>query len=312
MRVVLLAILLCCLRPLAAVTWEPYHAGPVTVYAPAGHTALADMMAGMVAEELPRLARSLDFTMVRPFPVYVYTDQVAFYRDASPTPNLAGVSYRPSGLIRLDASGRGDPLRRTLAHEMTHTLLMQRLGMNISDLPAWVNEGIAEYLASPLDGRARSGAAQTVPRDGVLSLAELEGAFADLDGNHAAYQQSRAMVAWLEERHPGAIRRLLAHLAAGDSFVIALQGAGDITPQEWWQQWRQSVPAWVYWLPLLGSPLLYGLLGLLLVVVVMLRLLRRRDDDTADDEDGEDEEDEEGYVEAKDDNKEEDGEVSTN
>ncbi|HEX2951782.1 MAG TPA: hypothetical protein VHV83_19780, partial [Armatimonadota bacterium] len=199
-----LAIILCAgLSPVFAASWVEYHSPLAIVYVHPGEQQLATQIGAMAGEEYLRIAGTINLSTTPCVPIYAYTDPVEFLRDAGPRPLLLGVSYRPSGLIRIDATGQEGPVHEVLAHELTHSLLNAKLGPSIGNLPNWVDEGIAGYLADPLTAQQQSGASHQRHSDGVLTLDGMDQAFRTGIGDDAAYVQSRAMIAWLDTRYPG-------------------------------------------------------------------------------------------------------------
>jgi hypothetical protein len=253
------------------------------IFVPAGDEALARYVGGLTVQEIPRIAAALGVTTPHPLPIYAYNDRVAFLRDAGATPMLEGVSYHPSGLIRIDAT-QGGSIRTTLAHELTHSFLAQRLGSHLGELPLWLNEGIAGHLADPIPDEELPDVSFPVFRGRVLTLEEMDQAFRTRGDTTAAYIESRSLVAWLEHHHPGSIRRILAFLAEGASFDDAVYETSGLTPEAWWERWQRSIPNWIFWLTLLSSPVIYVPFALLLAIVAILRHRRRHADEEDEDE----------------------------
>jgi len=290
MRMLRIAWLLVCLAAgvsLGAADWVGYPAaGGTVVYVRPGQERRAQQLLAEVREELPRIAGKLGVAAVNPFPIYAYASRTEFYRDTGRQPDLLGQSRWPGGEIDIDASGSMGPTRQVLAHELTHSLLDQRLGLHIVSLPTWVNEGIAGHLSEPVSRSQLAGVSRMIHRDGVLSRYELERAFPSGQYRDAAYLQSRSMIAWLEWKHPGAVRRLVDEMAAGQYFDEALQAAAGLTVEDWLTGWQQDVPAIFYWLAFFASPVVYSPLALVLVWVVLRRLLRKKAEETDEDDIG--------------------------
>jgi len=279
MRVVRIAWLLVCLGvgiPLAASSWAGYPVEGMVLYVRPGQERVARSLLPVVREEASRIAGELGVTKIRLFPIYAYASRGEFFRDTGRQPDLLGESLSPGGEIHIDVSGSRDPPRRVLAHELAHSLLDQRLGMYGGLLPHWVNEGLAGHLSDPVSTDQLAGVSNMIHRDGVLSLSELEEAFPSGPYRDAAYLQSRSMIAWLVWQHPGAVRRMIDALADGRSFHQALRSAAGLTAEEWLARWRRSVPAIIYWLTYLSSPVVYSPLAAILIWVFIRRLLRKR------------------------------------
>lgn len=289
--VVMLA-LICCSVLTQAQQWETYKGTVVNVSVHPSQQDVAWLVTSLADGDVPRIAATLGVAKPGPFEVYAYTDAAEFMTDAGRNPYLRGVSYRPSGAIRVNATTTVDELRRTLAHELTHSLLNQLLGDHISLLPLWVDEGIAGHCSDPIAPENLQAAAQQMHQQGVLTLYEMEHGFGDDHNNNAAYLQSRAMIAWLEYNHPGALRKLLARMADGEYFPAALQATTGLTAEEWLKRWQQGVPFWINLIPIMNSPVIFAPFAILVVIIVILRERKRKAEEEAEERATADAEDE--------------------
>lgn len=279
--IAILALFACALFCLA-LSWETSPGRVVVVSVHPGEESVARLVESLAESDVPRIAATLGVALPGPFEVYAYTDGAEFMTDAGRNPYLRGVSYRPSGAIRVNATTTVNELRRTLAHELTHSLLNQLLGDHISILPLWVDEGIAGHCSDPIAPENLQAAAQQMHQQGVLTLYEMEHGFGDDHNNNAAYLQSRAMIAWLEYNHPGALRKLLARMADGEYFPAALQATTGLTAEEWLKRWQQGIPFWINLIPILNSPVIFAPFAILVVIIVILRERKRKAEEEAE------------------------------
>ena len=291
MRIGLIVLLLVWGCQAWAAPWVGQRLGGVTVFVHPGQERLAAEIGARAAVEVPRVAGALGVAHPTPIPIYVYASDTEFLRDNGLDIELLGISLPPTGTIRIVVTDNRELFERTLAHECTHSLIGQRLGMFAGLLPLWVNEGLAGYLSDPVSAAEMPQVAHLVHRDGVLTLDELAVGFDRAGTREAAYLQSRSMIGWLDYHYPGAIPRILAVLATGQPFPTALRKVTGLTPADWLQQWQAGIPAILYWLTLLGSPIWYAPLALIVMIVAIIRILRKRA--AANAEDDEDEEPEE-------------------
>ncbi|MHB9024797.1 MAG: peptidase MA family metallohydrolase [Armatimonadota bacterium] len=290
MRALICLALVLSLLPLHAAGWVAHQTPGVVIYTHRGENTLARQIGRLVELELPRLAAAIGVPSPGPIPIYAFSSQVEFYQQTTPDPFLLGTSSSPSGTIRLDCRRPEPQVRRTLAHELTHSLLNQRLAEYIGELPLWVNEGIAGHLSEPITRAELKGSSELIHQIGILTPEEMEESFHTRHTVDAAYLESRSMIAWLEYRHPGALRRLLDGLAAGQTFPVALHNAAGLTLEAWWQQWQRAVPAFMYWMIWFSSPAVYAPLALLVVILAILRARRKRaeaEEEEEAEEDGE-------------------------
>ena len=294
-RGLMILLLLVCSLPRWAVAWEGHASSVGMVYVPAGEEKLSADVARMAEEEKARLVPLLGVRKPQWFPIYVYTDHSAFMRDSALNPDLLGESYQPTGLIRIYAGGAEAEgiLREVLAHEMVHSLINERLGPHIAELPVWVNEGTATLYADHVGADDYLSIAQWLQsRDGSLTIEQLETAFATGKSVDTAYQQSRSMVAWLEYRHPGALNAIFDQLNDGHEFESALIRATGLSENDWLRQWQQGIPRYLIWenfaLNILGSPVIFAPLGILLAIAFIIKIARKKSDEDEEDEEAED------------------------
>jgi hypothetical protein len=282
MRAFLLLMLLALsLTPLLAAQtqWVGYQRAVAVVFVHPGQEQLAQQMLRMADEDVVRIAGDIGLDSFHMFPIFAYSNRADFYRDTGMNPSLQGDSAPPDGLIRIDVSGMDGPDPVVLAHEITHSLLQQRLGPYSGELPTWTNEGTAVFLSKPRTREEMLGLSRQQPAGGVLSLAAMEAAFTAKGPADDAYLQSSAMIAWLEYRHPGALRALLAGLAHGQTFTTALQHAAGLTPDAWRKQWQYGIPSYIIWVDTLNStwdP--FAPMVIVAVIVFAIRAAKRRKD----------------------------------
>lgn len=285
----LLALCLCGITPARAVQWSASRVPGAMIYVRAGDTALAREIGAMAKGEIPALAQIIGVKTPGVFPIFAFTNWPDFLRATGFNPDLLGESISPSGTIMIYVTGDDYSVQRTLAHELTHSLLGQRLGRHIGNLPTWVNEGLACHLSDPHTSAELAGISRQPHHAGLLSLEQLDQAFVVPGSHDVAYWQSRSMVAWLEYHYPGSLRRFIDNLAAGETFESALYHATSLTPDDWWHGWEGGIPAYIYVFTVLSPQAIFTLMAVLVLLAALLRALRKRRE-TKDDEEEEEEE----------------------
>jgi len=264
---------------------------------PAGDRALAQRLAVLARDDIPALAQIIGVENPGTFPIYAFTSWSDFLTATGLNPDLLGESISPSGTILLYVTGDDYTVQKTLAHELTHSLLGQRLGHHLGELPTWVNEGLACYLSDPLTPEQFPAVSRQLHHNGILSLEQLDRAFVSTGSHDAAYLQSRSMVAWLEYHHPGALRHFIDDLADGKSFESALNYAAGLSPDGWWNGWEGGIPAYIYWFTLLMPQAIFTLMALLVLLAALLRALRKRHEAQEEEEEDEEEDEDEEAIE---------------
>lgn len=168
-----------------------------------------------------------------------------------------------------------------LTHEVAHLALHPVSRKRGSPLPSWLEEGLASWAASgPLDrvrraelrGRARSGT--------LLDLRSLGRGFpADPAMARQAYDQTQALVGWIEEQGGGeqAVRALVDALEAGYTPDGALGQVIGKSLLETDEGFRASLIGERYWwLDLILQLDIFAVMALLALAAIGRYLLRRR------------------------------------
>ena len=255
----------------------PIHAGAADERAPRllHQTTYAIVMGDIQAQELaarvgmeidaaaPRIATLVGTDDLRPVQAYVYRDRDAF-RQAVGIP-------RESTVVLAS-------IQRVVPHEVGHVMISRAVGPGLPQLPLWLNEGIAEYVAGQRAAQVDPVALRAVGRGAALGLADLDPAFRRRDADTAlAYAQSASLVNFLvAERGERVIADLLAALRESRNFDSALQQATGFTPPELESAWRSSVARRWRWPLFLRSGAWVLILMVVLFFVGLVRYLRER------------------------------------
>ncbi|MCU0231956.1 MAG: hypothetical protein MUC67_11380 [Acidobacteria bacterium] len=197
-------------------------------------------------------------------------------------PWAAGIAEAGSGRIVLFArEARTYPHRDTdglLAHEATHVLLESSVPRGVR-IPRWYHEGLALAVerATSLEDALELAWSLAWSRPLPLLALDEDWPAGEADAR-AAYAQALSMVA-MAERHapPGATRRLVIRLRAGDPFDRAFTSAYGLDPEVLASLWYREA-RWRYLLrPAFWAALSFnGLLGAIGLVAVLVATVRRR------------------------------------
>lgn len=151
----------------------------------------------------------------------LYTEQQ--FRDVTRAPKWSGGQY--DGRIRIPVAGASqqpDLFEKVLTHELSHAILA---GIVPAGVPAWLNEGLAQYFDGSDPGQAErrmKSLGQSIP------LKRLEGGFGGLNSYQAqvAYDESLLAVSMIADRPGFGWIRLLRQIADGQPAEEALKSFG--------------------------------------------------------------------------------------
>ncbi|MFH1278520.1 MAG: tetratricopeptide repeat protein [Candidatus Eisenbacteria bacterium] len=139
------------------------------------------------------------------------------------------------GKIRVPFPREGDsddPFQTLAVHEYVHAVIYE---WTSDRCPAWLNEGLAQYLAGEWNG-TREKEARRLAREGdLIPLASLERSFLDLDAGEVdgAYVESYVVVSYLLQTYTARhLHRLLDRIAEGEEVPDALRQVLRVTEEE--------------------------------------------------------------------------------
>jgi hypothetical protein len=185
-----------------------------------------------------RVSRALGVRPRRPIEVVVYDPKVFDAQFARLFGFRAAGFYH--GVIRLQAGTRiSTELVRTLQHEYVHAALDASVGV---ELPAWLNEGLAEYFEALSVGKRKVSRGELVllveaqDRGALPPLEDLDApSFAHLSPERAsmAYLKSYAVIEHLVRRYgESTLRRFVDRVVRTGDVARALERTYDRTPSQ--------------------------------------------------------------------------------
>jgi hypothetical protein len=191
------------------------------------------------------------------FPIRIIIHNTfAEFKDWSPyfSEVYAGQAFPELGLTVQIVEGIQSPdqwLNSVIPHEITHLYFYQATDHPLSNPPAWLNEGLAQYFEFSDNAAQRRGAERIIRGGGLIPLRALTGGFGNVDQYKVAlsYAESLSAVTYMVDTYgKEGVAKLLAAFKAGKSTEKALQAAFNRTPEEFQQDWLDSlgVPADLY------------------------------------------------------------------
>jgi hypothetical protein len=110
----------------------------------------------------------------------------------------------PGEALKLVHDPQGPPLAPTIAHELTHFIGFDRAGTQRTRMPWWLDEGIATYVASTIEGPSVDRLAQVIAWEAAGELAPWDEMVVfeetPVELWEHVYPQGYAMVAFVTER----------------------------------------------------------------------------------------------------------------
>jgi hypothetical protein len=200
---------------------------------------LADQTLALLDEARLALRQRLGLWPDGPIAVVIYTE--GDYAAALSPTQWEGARF--DGTIRIakaDLVAKAGTLRDILYHEYVHALLRAA-----KDVPAWFNEGLAQY-AEPSGQPRRVDVLEAAARGGQLpTLGDMDRSFlrfGDAETAGLAYAASLSLVDYMvAQRGVARLRGLLERLSQGESFAPLFSSIYAADTRKFEDGWRRSL-----------------------------------------------------------------------
>jgi hypothetical protein len=184
-----------------------------------------------------RIGQTLSIYPSETLNVILYTNRQ--FRDITRAPAWAGGGY--DGRIRLPVGGAlrsPKSLERVVTHEFVHAVIRTAGSTNV---PTWVNEGLASYLEGP-DHSWATQVLRAAPE--LIRFEDLANGFDEFDGATAlvAYAESLVAGQLLCEKLGPNVGTFLQMLGSGHSVDQALS-THNVRPETFYEEWKKRIGA---------------------------------------------------------------------
>ncbi len=180
--------------------WQKENQGLVDLYWYSGAKSFADQVMTAAQDALSKLGSDTGAQLRKPIRIYVYAStQDLLGALIFPYEWTGAVTFSQYGCIAIGISpsnlGWG---KRAIAHELTHMVTHQVVFNPYSDLPRWLDEGLAVYSEGSLDVSFSTALKRGVESNAVMSVRTLSSPFsANSDLAALSYAESFSFVSYL-------------------------------------------------------------------------------------------------------------------
>jgi hypothetical protein len=271
--------------------WQRREGDVINVYWIEGNSAFGQAALDIANAALARANREIQASLPERVNIYIYPDEQAALKlteriwavgHADPVP------LKGEGVVivavpdDLEASLN---LERLIPHELTHILVYQATGDHYSQVPTWLNEGLAVMNQGQPDPDFPAVLAKARAAEQLLSLSNLCGPLpADPAQAQLAYAESESIVRYIRDRYGASgLSALLSAYADGLGCAAGVERGLGIPLEELERRWlgevlqvqtvswpRQTLFPWII---LTGLVLLSG--GLFFVLITINPSRRR-------------------------------------
>jgi len=207
--------------------WHSLTEGKVTIYWYQGDDSFAQELMTVAHQALNRLAGDTGAELETQVEMYIYADADALQGAMIfPQEWTGGVAFTRYGTIAIGISA--DELdwgRRAIAHELTHLVVHQVTLNPYSDLPTWLDEGLAMHTEGKLEPIFTTVLDTAIAEGNLISVRSLSSPFsAHVAQSLISYAQSYSIVDFLiAEYGQGRMLELLNTFSQGSGYDQALE-----------------------------------------------------------------------------------------
>ena len=225
--------------------WQVLEEGTLRVHYYRGKST-AQQVLDAGTDALQRLQANMATATTEPINVYVYASE----RDMTLAIPSRSESY-DAATVTLGMAMSGDTLvllgkqaelAGTVAHELSHIVVGQATDNPFSELPRWLDEGLAMYAEGELPADNARSLNRAIRDNKVLSLRSMTSYPGSADLVDLFYGEAYSIVQYLIETYgPEKMRELLTIIGQGDPVEEALPQSHQITLGDLERDWRASV-----------------------------------------------------------------------
>ena len=207
--------------------WHSINEGEVTIYWYKGGQSFAQELMVTAHQALARLAEDTGAYLEKPVEVYIYANAKDLQGAMIyPQEWTGGVAFVRHGTIAIGiAPGDLDWGKRAVAHELTHLVIHQMTLNPYSNLPTWLDEGLAMHTEGPLEPEYEVFLDSAIAEGSLISVRSISSPFsAYAEESLLSYAQSYSLVEFLIHNYGQAkMLELLKTFKQGSGYDGALE-----------------------------------------------------------------------------------------
>jgi hypothetical protein len=225
--------------------WQSMTEGKVSIYWYEGDLSFTRELMLATQQALVRLTEDTGAYLKKPVKLYIYADaQDLQGAMIFPQEWTGGVAFTRYGVMVIGISpGNLSWGKRAITHELTHLVVHQMTFNPYTDLPAWLNEGLAMYAEGELEVGYRNILRRAIVGKSLISVRGLSSPFsANAEESYLSYAQSHSLVEFLITGYgQGKMLELLNTFSEGSSYDRALEKVYGFDIDGLNTLWREKV-----------------------------------------------------------------------
>jgi hypothetical protein len=230
------------------VSWHNLSEGKINLFWYQGNNSFAQSLMATAQQSLIKLAKDTGATPEKTIKIYIYANS----RDLQgsmiyPNEWTGGVAFTQFNVIAIGISPSDLAWGQSaMTHELTHNVIAQVVFNPYSDLPVWLNEGLAMYAEGPLSSQFTVPLRRAIETDSLISVRSISSPFsADPDKANLSYAESATLVDYLIQQYGSEkMSELLQTFKQGSTYDGAFQkvyGFDMDGLNTQWQTWVKTL-----------------------------------------------------------------------
>jgi hypothetical protein len=225
--------------------WQVLNEGLVDLYWYSGTRSFASEVMSAAQDALTRLSKGTGAQLKKPIKIYAYAStQDLLGALMFPYEWTGAVTFSQFGTIAIGISQANlNWGKRAIAHELAHMVTHQVTSNPYSDLPRWLDEGLAVYDEGILDVSFSTALKRAVDTNSMMSVRTLSSPFsASSELAALSYAQSYSFVSYLITTYgEDKMRQLLEVFSRGSTYDQALLTVYDFDSDGLNSKWKEYV-----------------------------------------------------------------------
>ncbi len=231
----------------SAHNWQTLTSNLIQIHWYSGDRAFAQELLKAAQAGLARLQNDAGLQPDKPIHLYIYANSEDMKNAILYEPSWTGGMAFPEQDIVIIGISPNDLEwgRTTIAHELTHVLVGHLTFSCLSDVPTWLNEGLAVYSEGALDPASQAQLDKAIRDDQLLSVRSLSGGFSEVSSRaYLSYSESYSLVKFLIESYgQDQMNALLIALRDGSTVDEALTQVYGFDAEGLERAWRDAIGA---------------------------------------------------------------------
>ena len=230
-------------------TWRSINTEEFTIFWYQNEPELGEKILGIAYEGLAKIDYFIDIPNPQGLKIYVYSDpadlQETLVYAGDIVSQIAGHAKPSNDTILISLTSREDDLvelRRQVPHEMLHILLYQKLGSSYTDLPPWLNEGLATFAELSPNPDYQTLLSEAHDKSNIIPIEDLCEPFPIDETNfQLAYAEASIFTEFLYNKYGREVMESFIQTSARDrNCEIAVQSTFDKSLHELEEEWRST------------------------------------------------------------------------